>query len=73
MMVGGEREPTGDSSSQQPGRTGLGGRGVVPRHWLLLKGSVRGTPAPNGPGTRALGDGEPCPGGGRCSRRACGG
>ena len=63
----------GGSGSQRPGRTGLGGRGVVPRRWLVLKGSVRGTLAPNGPGTPASGDGESCPGGGLCSRRACGG
>ena len=51
----------------------MGGRGVLPRRWWVLKKGLRGAAIPNGPGTRAWGDAEACPGGGRCSRRACGG
>ena len=39
----------------------------------MLKEGLQGAAAPNGPGTLARGDGESCPSGDRCSRRACGG
>ena len=43
----------GGSSSQQPGHTGLGGWGVLPKRWLVLKEGLRGIAAPNGPSTTA--------------------
>ena len=61
------------SSSLRPGRTSLGGRGVLHMRWSVLKEGLRGVAVPNGSGTPASGDGESCPGGDRCSRSACGG
>ena len=52
-VVGAQGEPAGGSDSQQPRYNSLGGRGVLPKRWLVLNGSVRATPAPNGPGTPA--------------------
>ena len=48
-----------------------GGTGVPPRRRSVLKEGMRGAAAPNGPNTPASWGGESCPGGGRCSRRAC--
>ena len=56
-----------------PGTPAIGGWRVLPRRWLVLKEGLQGAATPNGPGTLARGDGESCPGGGWCSRRACGG
>ena len=63
-----------------------GGRGVLPRTWSPPKDCLRGIAAPIGAGppagrmgspaqeaVAAWGDGESCPGGGRCLRSACGG
>ena len=65
--------PVGGSSSQWPGHFNPGGRRVLPWWWSVLKEGLWGVAVPNGPGTPARGDGESCRGGGRCSRRACGG
>ena len=72
-VVGAHGGLAADNNSQRPRHTGPGGRGVLRRWWSALKEGLRGAAAPYGPGTPAWGDGEPCPGGGRCSRRACGG
>ena len=72
-VVGAQGGPPGGSSSQQPEHTSLGGWGVLPRRWSVLKEGPRGVAVPNGLSTRAWGDGESCPGSGRCLRRACGG
>ena len=53
-VVGALGAPAGDSNSQRPGHTSLGGPGVLPRRWSVLKGGLRGTTAPNGLGTPAL-------------------
>ena len=50
-----------------------GGTGSPPRRWSVLKDGLREAAVPYGTGTPAPGDGESCPGGGRYSRRACGG
>ena len=70
-VVGAQGGPAGGSSSLRPGHTSLRGRGVPPRPWSVLKEGLRGVVVPNSPDTPAWGDGESCPGGGRCSRRAC--
>ena len=57
----------------RPGHTSLGGQRVPPRRWSVLKEGLRGAAAPYSPGTPASGDGECYPGGGRRSKRACGG
>ena len=102
-VVGAHGGPAGGSTSQRPGHTRLGGRGVLPRRWWVLKEGLRGVAVSNGLGTPAPGDGDSAqavvgsqrghvggsssqrrghtslggrgirPGGGRCSRRACGG
>ena len=41
--------------------------------WLMLKEGLRRVAAPNCLGSLARGDGESYLGGGRCSRRTCGG
>ena len=41
----------GGSSSQRPGYNNLGGRGVLPRRWSVLKEGLQGVAVPNGPGT----------------------
>ena len=61
------------SSSLRPGHTSLGGLGVLPGRWSVLKEGLRGVALFTGQGTLALGDVESCPGGGRCSKMACGG
>ena len=38
-----------DSSSQRPGLTSLGERGVLPTRWSVLKKGPRGLAVPNGP------------------------
>ena len=73
VVVGAPRGPVGDSCSQRPGLTSLGGQGVLPRLMSVLKEGLRGVSVPYGPGSPTWGDGESCPGGGHCSRRACGG
>ena len=54
--------------AHQPGGTGSPAHAVVGAQG----GSTRGSSS-QGPGTRAWGDGDSCPSGGLCSRRACGG
>ena len=71
-LVGAQARRGGDNSSQPLGHTSLGGRGVLPRRWLVLKEDLRGAAAPNGPASLAWGDGDSRPGGGCSSRRACG-
>ena len=73
VVVGAQQGPAGVSGYQWPGNTSLGGRGVVPRRWSMLKEGLPEVAVFSGPGTLASGDGEPSLGGGRCSRRACGG
>ena len=63
----------GTTAPNGPGTLAWRGRGVLLGRWSVLKEGLRGTSSPNGPGTPAWGDGESCPGSGRCSRRACGG
>ena len=58
---------------KRPGHTSLGGWGVLPRRWSVLKEGLPGATAPYGLGIPAWGDGESCPGGGQCSGWACGG
>ena len=72
-VVGAQAGSAGGSSSLWPAQTSLGGQGVLPWRWSVLKEGLRGIEVRNDPGTPALGDGEFCPGGGRCSKRACGG
>ena len=72
-VVGAQGGPAGGSSSQRPGHTNVGGRGVVLRWWSVLQEGLRVVGVPNSPGTPPREDGESCPGAGRCSRRACGG
>ena len=48
-MVGAHEGPAGDGSSQWPGPTSLGGRGVPPRQRSVLIEGMRGTAVPNGP------------------------
>ena len=47
--VGAQGGPAGDSSSQRPTLTSLGGRGVLPRRRPVLKEGLRGVAVPNGP------------------------
>ena len=54
--------------AHQPGGTGSPAQVVVGAQ----RGPTRGS-SPQGPGTPARGDGDSCPGGGQCSKRACGG
>ena len=56
-----------------PGTQDVGGPGVVLRRWSALKECLRGATAPYGPGIPSGGDAESCLGGGRRSRRGCGG
>ena len=63
----------GGSSSQLPGDTNPGGGGDLPRRWAALKEGLRGAAVSIGPGTPAGEDRGFYPGGGWCSRRACGG
>ena len=42
MVVGAQGERAGDNSSQRPGHTNLGGRGVLPRRWPVLKEALWG-------------------------------
>ena len=51
----------------------LGGQGVLPRRRSVSMECLRGTAAPKRPGPTNWGDGESCPGGGRCLWSACGG
>ena len=44
-----------EGSSQRPGHTSMGGKGVLPRRWSVLKEGLWGAAAPNDPGTPALG------------------
>ena len=61
------------SNSKRPGLISLGGWGVLPRRMSVLKEGPRGLALPKDPGSRAWWDQEYCLGGGRCSRKACGG
>ena len=63
-MVGAKGGVAAGSSSQRPGLTNLGGWGVLPMRWSMLKEGLRRVAAPNRPGSLARGDGESCPGGG---------
>ena len=45
-LVGAQARHGGDNSSQPPGHTSLGGRGVLPRRWLVLKECVHGQQLP---------------------------
>ena len=67
------RRACGGQRLPRPGHMILGGHGVLPGRWSVLKVGPPGAAVPNGPGTPAWGDGESCPGGGRCLGRACGG
>ena len=58
---GGAEGGLAGGSSPQPGLTGLGGRGVLPRRWSVLKERMRGAVAPNSPGAPAWGDREVLP------------
>ena len=72
-VVGAQGGPARGISSQWPGHPSPGGRGALPRWWWVLRVGLWGVAVPNGPGTPSRGDVEYCPGGGRCSRRPCGG
>ena len=72
-VVGAEGRPARGMSSQWPGHTNPGRRGVLPRWWSVLKEGLWGVAVPNGPVTPSRGDGESCRGGGPCSGRACAG
>ena len=63
----------GTTAPNGPGTPALRGRGILLKCWPVLKEGLRGAAIPNGPGTPAWRDWEACPGGGRCSRRVCGG
>ena len=58
--------PVPNARAHQPGGTGSPVQAVV-----AAQGGPAGGNSPQGPGTLALGDGDSCPSGGRCSRRAC--
>ena len=73
MVVGAQEGPAGGSGCQRPWNTSLAGRGALPGQWSGLKEGLRGVAFFTGPGTLAFGDVESCPGGGRCSKMACGG
>ena len=73
VAVGAHGGPACAGSSQRPGLTSLRGQGVLPKRRSVLMEGLWGTAIFNGPGLPAWGDGESCPGGGWCSRRACGG
>ena len=82
VLGDGESYPGGGRCSrrayggQQPPRPGQHqplGTGSPVQAVLGAQGGSAGGNSPQGPGTPILGDGESCPGGGRCSRRACGG
>ena len=64
------RRVLGGQQSPRPGHTGLGGRRVLV---VGAQGGPTGGSTPQGPGTPVWGDGDSCPSGGRCSRRAYGG
>ena len=51
----------------------MGGRGVLPRRRSLPMERLQGDGSPHWPGPTSLGDGESCPGGGRCLWSSCGG
>ena len=55
VAVGAQRGPAGGSKSQRPGHAILGGRGVLPGRWWVLKERLRGVAVPHGPGTPAWG------------------
>ena len=61
--------PAGGSSSQWPGQTSLGGRGVLSMQWSVLYECPRGAAAPKARAHQPRGNGESCPCGGRRSRR----
>ena len=53
-MVGALGGPAGVRRSQRPRHTSLGGRGVVPSWWWVLKEGLRGVAFPNCPGRGVL-------------------
>ena len=57
--------------SPRPGHTTLGGMGSPAQAVVGGEGGPVWDNSPLGPGTPNWGDGESCPSGGRCSRRAC--
>ena len=57
-VVGAQGGPAGGRSSLRPGHTSLGGWGVLPRRWSVLKEGLRGVAVPTSPDTPAWGDGE---------------
>ena len=72
MVIGAPGWPAGGSSSQRLRHTSLGGRGVLPRWWSVLKEELWGEQLLKCSGSPAWGDGESCLGGSRYSNRACG-
>ena len=58
-VVGAQGGLGGDSGSQWPGHTSLGGRGVLPRRWSVLKGACRGHQLPPARAHQPRGTGTP--------------
>ena len=54
-VVGAQGGHGGDNSSQRPGHTSVGGRGVLPRRWSVLKEGWRGGSSSQRPGLTSLG------------------
>ena len=55
--VGAQGGPAGGSSSQGPGTSALGGRGVLPRRQSVLREAVRGAAVPKAPAHQPGGTG----------------
>ena len=70
MVVGAQGGSAGGSSSQRPVHTSLGGWGVMPKRWMVLKEGLQGAASRNGPGTTTSRNVTSCPRGSRCSSRA---
>ena len=73
LVVGAQGGPAGVSSSQRPWHTSLEGTGSPAQVVVGAQGEPAGGSSSQGRGTRTQRDGKSCPGGGLCSRRACGG
>ena len=71
-VVGAQGGPAGGSSSQGPG-TPAGGDWGPAQEVVGAQGGPAGGSSSQGAGTPVWGHGKSCPGGGRCSRSACGG